>query len=74
MSSSLPAVPTTAKSAAPVEPVVRPRVKPFAPRRTLGVALAVGVLAEVLLGRKHWGVSFPLVVLALVGALLEDAR
>ncbi|WP_426733747.1 DUF4153 domain-containing protein [Myxococcus faecalis] len=70
MSSSLPAVPTTAKSAAPVEPVVRPRVKPFAPRRTLGVALAVGVLAEVLLGREHWGVSFPLVVLALVGALL----
>jgi hypothetical protein len=40
------------------------------PRATLATAVGVGVLAEVLLDRPLWGVSFPLVVVALLGALL----
>lgn len=36
----------------------------------LAAALGIGVLAEVLLDRPRWGVSFPLVVTALLGTLL----
>ncbi len=49
-------------------PPVLPQVR--APRAMLATALGVGVLAEVLLDRPLWGVSFPLVVVALLGALL----
>ncbi|RKH69495.1 DUF4173 domain-containing protein [Corallococcus aberystwythensis] len=40
-----------------------------APRKTLAASLALGVFAEVLLDRASWGLGFPLVVAALVGAL-----
>jgi len=45
-----------------------PRVR--SPRSMLAAALSVGVLAELLLDAQHWGISFPLVVVALLGALL----
>jgi hypothetical protein len=41
-----------------------------APRRMLVAALGVGILAELLLDMPTWGISFPLVVVALLGALL----
>jgi hypothetical protein len=37
---------------------------------TLAAALGLGVLTEVLLDRPQWGLSFPLVVAALLGTLL----
>ncbi len=40
------------------------------PRVMLAAALGLGVLAEVLLDRPRWGVSFPLVVAALLGTLV----
>ncbi|RKG96761.1 DUF4153 domain-containing protein, partial [Corallococcus carmarthensis] len=40
-----------------------------APRRTLAASLGLGLLAEFLLDRAHWGLGFPLLVAALVGAL-----
>lgn len=51
-------------AATPLLPQVR------APRATLGAALGLGVLAELLLDRPRWGVSFPLVVAALLGTLV----
>jgi hypothetical protein len=48
-------------------PSLLPQVR--APRPVLAAALGLGVLAEVLLGRPVWGVSFPLMVGALLGAL-----
>lgn len=45
-----------------------PRVR--APRPMLAAALSVGLFADLLLDANHWGVSFPLVVVALLGALL----
>ncbi|MFB1481865.1 DUF4153 domain-containing protein [Corallococcus sp. RDP092CA] len=62
-----PLPPSSAPSlAAPARPLL-PWVR--APRQTLAASLALGVLAEVLLERAHWGLGFPLVVAALVGAL-----
>ncbi|RKI06477.1 DUF4173 domain-containing protein [Corallococcus sp. AB030] len=55
--------PSVAAPARPLLPWVR------APRRTLAASLTVGVLAEVLLERARWGLGFPLLVAALVGAL-----
>ncbi|MBN9683642.1 MULTISPECIES: DUF4153 domain-containing protein [unclassified Corallococcus] len=55
--------PTVTAPARPLLPWVR------APRRTLAASLALGVLAEVLLDRARWGLGFPLLVAALVGAL-----
>lgn len=40
-----------------------------APRQMLGASLALGVFAEVLLDRARWGLGFPVLVAALVGAL-----
>ncbi|MFY2556074.1 DUF4153 domain-containing protein [Corallococcus terminator] len=70
MSSTFPSTPViAAPSAPPPPPLGLPR--PRAPRRTLVAALALGVLAEVLLwGRPFWGVSFPLLVSALVAVLV----
>jgi hypothetical protein len=45
-----------------------PRVRE--PRPLFAAALTVGVLADLLLDAEHWGVSFPLAVIALLGALL----
>jgi len=45
-----------------------PRVR--SPRSMFAAALTVGVLAELLLDVPHWGLSFPLVVVSLLGALL----
>ena len=53
--------------ATPASPLL-PHVR--APRATLAAALGIGVLAEVLLDRPLWGVSFPLVVAALLGTLV----
>ncbi|MCY1017423.1 DUF4153 domain-containing protein [Pyxidicoccus sp. MSG2] len=55
------------RQAAPSTPLL-PNVR--APRATLAAALGLGVLAEVLLDRPLWGVSFPLVVTALLGTLV----
>ncbi|GMT96654.1 hypothetical protein KH5H1_07730 [Corallococcus caeni] len=55
--------PSVAAPARPLLPWVR------APRRTLAASLALGVFAEVLLDRQRWGLGFPLLVAALVGAL-----
>jgi hypothetical protein len=55
------------RQAAPATPLL-PHVR--APRATLAAALGLGVLAEVLLDRPLWGVSFPLVVTALLGTLV----
>jgi len=49
-------------------PLMLPHVR--APRAMLAAALGLGVLAEVLLDRPRWGVSFPLMVTALLGTLL----
>ncbi|MCP3163522.1 DUF4153 domain-containing protein [Myxococcus qinghaiensis] len=75
--------PSTSVMAAPSAPPPRPLAtqpslplatpwlpQSRAPRRTLGAALALGVLAEVLLDRPAWGVSFPLMVLAQVAVLV----
>ncbi|WP_163863551.1 DUF4153 domain-containing protein [Myxococcus eversor] len=72
MSSTFPSTPVMA---APTAPPSLPLATPWlpqsrAPRLTLGAALALGVLAEVLLDRALWGVSFPLMVLALVAMLV----
>lgn len=45
-----------------------PKVR--APRAMLAAALGLGVLAEVLLDRPLWGLSFPLMALAMLGALV----
>ncbi|MBN1210379.1 MAG: DUF4173 domain-containing protein [Myxococcaceae bacterium] len=45
-----------------------PRVR--APRPLLVAALVVGIFAELLLDMPRWGVSFPLVIMTLLGALL----
>ncbi|RKH45848.1 DUF4173 domain-containing protein [Corallococcus sp. AB050B] len=59
-------------SPAPAATVPGGSVLPWvrAPRRMLAASLAVGVLAEVLLETARWGLGFPLVVAALVGALV----
>ncbi|WP_147445150.1 DUF4173 domain-containing protein, partial [Corallococcus sp. CA053C] len=57
-----PAVTETAPSR-PLLPWVR------APRRMLAASLSLGLLAEVLLDRERWGLGFPVLVAALVGAL-----
>ncbi|MFL5350434.1 MAG: DUF4153 domain-containing protein [Hyalangium sp.] len=49
-------------------PSVLPRVR--APRPMFVAALATGLIADLLLDADRWGVSFPLVVVALLGALL----
>jgi hypothetical protein len=71
MTTSVPPRPTpfepSTKPFVPV-PALLPQVR--APRAMLATALGVGGLAAVLLDRPLWGVSFPLVVLALLGALL----
>ncbi|WP_342378294.1 DUF4173 domain-containing protein [Myxococcus stipitatus] len=41
-----------------------------APRRMLVATVAVGLVAQGLLDRASWGVSFPLVILATLGALV----
>ncbi|QSQ20756.1 DUF4173 domain-containing protein [Pyxidicoccus parkwayensis] len=58
----------TAHRQAPRTTPLLPQVR--APRATLGAALGLGVLAEVLLDRPLWGVSFPIVVAALMGTLV----
>ncbi|WP_375760811.1 DUF4153 domain-containing protein [Corallococcus exercitus] len=55
--------PSVAAPARPLLPWVR------APRRTLAASLALGVFAEFLLARERWGLGFPVLVAALVGAL-----
>ncbi|WP_223635612.1 DUF4153 domain-containing protein [Corallococcus sp. EGB] len=70
MNPSVPISPLPPSSTAPVAAPARallPWVR--APRRTLAASLALGVMAEVLLERARWGLGFPLVVAALVGAL-----
>jgi len=57
----------SSRHAAPT-PLMLPHVR--APRVMLAAALGLGVLAEVLLDRPRWGVSFPLMVTALLGTLL----
>lgn len=66
-----PSAPSLASPSRAMPPPVRallPHVR--APRAMLAAALGLGVLAEVLLDRPRWGVSFPLVVTALLGTLL----
>lgn len=63
--------PSTSAVNAPSAPLATPWLpQSRAPRRTLVAALALGVLAEVLLDRPVWGVSFPLMVLAQVAVLV----
>ncbi|NMO22643.1 DUF4173 domain-containing protein [Pyxidicoccus fallax] len=57
---------TTAQTPQPV-PLDLPQVRK--PRPMLLAALGLGVLAEALLSRPQWGVSFPLMAVALLGAL-----
>ncbi|TQF15218.1 DUF4173 domain-containing protein [Myxococcus llanfairpwllgwyngyllgogerychwyrndrobwllllantysiliogogogochensis] len=70
MSSTLSPMPLVAPSAPPPLPSTPWLPQARAPRRTLVAALALGGLAEVLLDRPHWGVSFPLMALSLVAVLV----
>lgn len=65
--SSFP-IPGETMTRLPPAPSWLPRVRE--PRPLFVAALTVGVLGELLLDAEHWGVSFPLVVVALLGALL----
>lgn len=68
---ALPGEPRAPSSAGPHSTVPSRSVPHIqAPRRMLVATVAVGLLAQVLLDREHWGVSFPLVVLATLGALV----
>jgi hypothetical protein len=72
MSTLTPPLSPTAEAlpsvASPAFPSWVPRVR--APRPMFVASLGLGVFAELLLNAEHWGVSFPLVVLALLGSLV----
>ncbi|MCE9669068.1 DUF4173 domain-containing protein [Myxococcus stipitatus] len=68
MSPSPSSLPLEAPPAPPATSGVLPR-QTRASRQRLAVALGLGVLAQGLLDRPLWGVSFPVVVVALVAAL-----
>ncbi len=70
MSTLNPSFPAPSEALPQVAPPTSglPRVR--APRPMFVAALTVGVLADLLLDADRWGVSFPLVVVALLGALL----
>ncbi|MCP3136287.1 DUF4153 domain-containing protein [Pyxidicoccus xibeiensis] len=72
MTTSVPPTPTSFEALPVQPPLPAPSVLPQvrAPRPMVAAALGLGVLAEVLLDRSSWGISFPLMTVALLATLL----